>query len=74
MKTITLFLMLLVLASCSNRGVYGGIQASNRNECFKLPPSQYDECIKNTNKSYDKYERELKKTQGTVEGNGEILK
>lgn len=60
MKIIPLFLVLLVLAGCSNRGVYGGIQASNRNECSKLPPSQYDECMENANKSYDEYERERK--------------
>ncbi len=64
MKTITLFLALLVLVGCSNRGIYGGIQASNRNECSKLPPSQYDECMENTNRSYDEYERERKEALG----------
>lgn len=60
MKIIPLFLVLLVLVGCSNRGVYEGIQTSNRNECSKLPPSQYDECMENANKSYDEYERERK--------------
>jgi len=62
MKVIPLFLVVFVLVGCSNRGVYGGIQTSNRNECSKLPPSpsQYDECMENANKSYDEYERERK--------------
>jgi hypothetical protein len=60
MKVIPLFLVLLALAGCSNKGVYEGIQTSNRNECFKLPPSQYDECMEDASKSYDEYERERK--------------
>ena len=59
-KARTLFLVLLVLAGCSNRGVYGGIQTSNRIECLELPPSQYDECMEDANRSYDEYERERK--------------
>ena len=66
MKVIPLFLVLIALASCSNRGVYEGIQAGNRNDCLKLPPSQYDECMENANVSYDEYEleRERKKALG----------
>ena len=64
MKPITLFLVLLFLAGCSNRGVYGGVQASNRNECLKLPPSQYDECMEDANRSYSEYERERKEALG----------
>ncbi len=60
MKAIPLFLTLLVLAGCSNRGVYEGVQASNRIECAKLPPSQYDDCMASANKPYDEYERERK--------------
>ncbi len=60
MKVIPLFLVLFVLVGCSNRGAYGGIQASNRNECSKLLPSQYDECMENASKSYDEYARERK--------------
>lgn len=62
---IPLFLVLMFLAGCSNRGVYEGIQVSNRNECFKLPPSpQYDECMENANISYDEYERKRKEALG----------
>ncbi len=60
MKVIPLFLVLLVLVGCSNRGTYGGIQTGSRNECSILPPSQYDECMENASKSYDEYDRERK--------------
>ena len=65
MKAITLFLMLFVLAACSNRGIYGGLQASKRNECSKqLPQSEYNECMEDANRSYDEYERERKEALG----------
>ena len=65
MKVIPLFLVLMFLAAgCSNRGAYEGFQVSNRNECIKLPPSQYDECMENANISYDEYERERKEALG----------
>ena len=60
MRVIPLFLVFFVLVGCSNRGTYGGIQTGNRNECSKLPPSQYDECMENASKSYDEYDRERK--------------
>lgn len=60
MKIIQLFLVLLVLVGCTNREVYEGIQAGHRNDCSRLPPSQYDECIKEANKSYGEYDRERK--------------
>lgn len=60
MKVKLAFLIFLMISGCSSRGAYEGIQAGNRSECFKLPPSQYDECMSNANKSYDEYERERK--------------
>ncbi len=62
MRVIPLYLMILLMVGCSARGVYDGIQVGNRNECSKLPPSQYDECIKDVEKPYDEYERERKET------------
>ena len=60
MKVKLIFLIFLIIAGCSSRGAYEGIQASNRIECSELPPPQYDECMNNANKSYDEYERERK--------------
>ena len=64
MKAIPFFLVLFVLASCSNRGIYGGVQTSRQHECSTLPPSQYEECMENASKSYDEYERERKEVLG----------
>ena len=60
MKVIHIFLIFLIVAGCSSRGAYEGIQAGNRNRCTELPPSQYDECINDANKPYYEYERERK--------------
>ncbi len=60
MKVKHVFLIFLIIAGCSSRGAYEGIQAGDRSKCLSLPPSQYDECMKNANKSYDEYERERK--------------
>ncbi len=54
------FILLFAFIGCSNRGAYEGIQASNRFECSKLPPSQYEDCMEQANKSYDEYEQERK--------------
>jgi len=64
MKAITLFLVILLLSACSNRGVYEGIQTGKRNDCLRLPSPQYEECMKDANKSYDEYERERKEAIG----------
>lgn len=64
MKIILPLIVILILASCSNKGIYEGIQTSKRNECSKVPPSQYDECMEKANKSYDEYEREREKDLG----------
>lgn len=58
MKTIFLSIILLTMAGCTSRGAYEGVQARNRLECSKLPPSQYEECMKNANKSFEQYKRE----------------
>ncbi len=50
--------MLCILAGCTSRGAYEGIQASNRYECSKLPHSQYDECMEDASKTYSEYEQE----------------
>ncbi|MFK8012718.1 MAG: hypothetical protein AB8B80_11790 [Marinicellaceae bacterium] len=55
-------LLTLIGSGCSYRSAYEGMQASNRFDCTKQPPSQYDECMESANKSYDQYERERKQT------------
>ena len=62
MRMILLCLVISVLAGCSYKGVYDGIQTSKQNECAKLPSSQYGACMEKANKSYDEYERERKES------------
>ena len=64
MKTLTVLVLFLAIAGCSSRGAYEGIQVSNRNECARLPLSEYDECMEKANKPYDEYERERKAALG----------
>lgn len=62
MKKVPFYLLLVVLGACSSRGVYEGIQTSNRLECGRLPPSQYDECMARNDTPYDEYRREREET------------
>lgn len=64
MKVAFSICIFLFIGGCSNKRAYEGIQASNRVECAKLPPSQYDECIANANKLYYEYEAERKEVMG----------
>lgn len=57
-KVLVSVAILSAAAGCSNRGAYESIQASNRFECSKLPPSQYEECIEDASQSYNDYEAE----------------
>jgi uncharacterized membrane protein (DUF106 family) len=52
--------ILFQFVACSNKAVYDNIKLNNRQECAKLPQSQYDECMENTQKSYEEYNRERK--------------
>ena len=50
-----------VLAGCSSRQAYDGLQISARNECAKSPNQvQYNECMERTKMSYEEYERKRK--------------
>ena len=53
---------IIVIAGCTTKSVYENIQLNNRQQCYKLPPSQYDECMANANKSYDDYQRQRNET------------
>jgi len=58
MRTTLWIVALTLLAGCSNKSIYQGIQSSNQVECTMLPPSQYEECIERSDQPYDEYERE----------------
>lgn len=58
MKTLVLLTLTLLLASCSNKGVYQDLQRNKRNECLQVPPAEYDRCMRSMEQSYEDYERQ----------------
>ena len=60
MKIYLTVIFTLLTGACSNKAIYDNIQLNNRQQCAKLPPSQYDECIAHYSKTYDEYEKERK--------------
>ncbi|HHJ21229.1 MAG TPA: hypothetical protein ENJ84_15600 [Gammaproteobacteria bacterium] len=53
--------VIALLTGCSNKAIYENIQLNNRNDCIKLPQSQYEDCVRSANKSYEEYEQERQK-------------
>lgn len=56
----------LCASGCTERAWYEGARQSQRNECYKMPPSAREECLKALDsEGYDEYQRqrqeELKK-------------
>ncbi len=51
-------LLVLAISACSSRQAYEAMQTRERNECLKVPESQYQECMERTSQSYDEYRRE----------------
>lgn len=57
-------LTVLAITGCSSRQIYDSVQYNQRNECMKLPGSQYDECMERVNKPFDQYEKERNEALG----------
>ena len=51
-------LLVLAMSACSSRQAYDAMQARERNECLKVPESQYQDCIERTSQSYAEFSRE----------------
>ena len=49
--------LLLALSGCSSRALFENAQHNKRNECQRLPPSQYDECMERARQTYDEYRK-----------------
>jgi PBP1b-binding outer membrane lipoprotein LpoB len=64
MYKVLVSIFVFLLAGCSNKAVYDNIQRINRNDCNKVPPSQYEECIDRASKSYEEYKRERERAIG----------
>lgn len=57
MKLSLPMIALLFVTGCTARGGYEGMRASIRNECARLPPSQYDDCMARADPSFEEYVR-----------------
>lgn len=56
-----LFMILMALATsaCTQRAWYEGVKQSQRNECYKAPPSAREECLKALDsETHDEYQRQ----------------
>ena len=60
MKIYLILLITLLIGACSNKAMYDSFQYSNRNDCMKLPQTQYEECMQRANMSFHEYEMERK--------------
>lgn len=67
-RTCICFAVLTALgaSACTPRAWYEGAKQSQRNECYKMPPSAREECLKSLDsETYDEYQgkrnEELKK-------------
>jgi len=53
-----LFLALLSIVSCSHQQVYESLQIKQKNDCLKVPESEYDKCMQDAEKPYEQYKEE----------------
>ncbi len=56
-------LVALALPGCSNRQIYEGLQAGQRNECQRLAEPERSKCLERANLRYDDYEKERDKAK-----------
>lgn len=56
-------LVALALPGCSNRQIYEGLQAGQRNECQRLAEPERNKCLERANLRYDDYEKERDKAK-----------
>ncbi|WP_157610859.1 hypothetical protein [Arsukibacterium perlucidum] len=64
MKTKLVLVVLAVVlsgtAGCSNKAVYQNLQLNKKQECRRLPVTEYDDCMRGMEQSYEEYERQRK--------------
>lgn len=49
-------------SGCSNKAVYQNLQLNKKQECRRLPVTEYDDCMRDMEQSYEEYERQRKQT------------
>jgi len=60
-KICNLLLVLLSIVTCSHQQVYESLQIKQKNDCLKVPESEYDKCMQDAEKSYEQYKEERQK-------------
>jgi hypothetical protein len=63
---LLVFLAVLSIAGCSQRDLYDSFQEYQKNECMKLPETQFDDCVGNADKSYHTYKDERDEVLGNI--------
>lgn len=53
---VGLVLLVTLLAGCSQRQWYEGMQVRNRNDCLRLPMPRQAECMERIGPAYEEYE------------------
>jgi hypothetical protein len=56
-QIISIFILLMVLTSCSTQNWYAGAQSAQTAHCMKVPVSEYEDCINQSTESYDEYSK-----------------
>ncbi|MAD73485.1 MAG: hypothetical protein CML20_01550 [Rheinheimera sp.] len=57
---IALAVGVITVSGCSNKAVYQNLQLNKKQECRRLPVTQYDDCMRDMAQSYEEYERQRK--------------
>lgn len=55
MKYLILFILALIITSCSQKAVYDNLQYSHVASCEKLKSNHYEDCLSQYSDSYEDY-------------------
>ncbi|WP_213998306.1 hypothetical protein [Arsukibacterium sp.] len=55
---VVLAAAMTVVSGCSNKAVYQNLQLNKKQECRRLPLTEYDDCMRGMDQSYEEYERQ----------------
>jgi PBP1b-binding outer membrane lipoprotein LpoB len=50
--------LVFATAGCSNKAAYQNLQLNKKQECRRLPVTEYDDCMREMAQSYEEYERQ----------------
>jgi len=69
MRTLLVLLAAFSVFGCSKKAIYDNVQMHNRQQCARLPPSQYEDCMEDAEKTYEEYRREREEALERETGN-----